>query len=127
MNHKDSLFKKADIFLAAFLLALALLFFLLPMRSGKPGAYVSISVDGKSRGSYPLSIDRSIRIDSSEGYNIIEISGGQVSVSEADCPNGDCMRYGRISKTGQIILCLPHRLAVTIVSEEDGGPDAISY
>lgn len=95
------------------------------MRAGKPGAYVAISVDGESRGSYPLSEDRRIRIDSSEGYNIIEISGGQVSVSEADCPNGDCMRYGRISKTGQIILCLPHRLAITIISE--GGPDAISY
>ncbi len=125
MDHKDSFFKKADIILAAFLLALALLIFLIPMRAGEPGAYVVISVDGESRGSYPLGEDRSIRIDSSEGYNIIEINGGQVSVTDADCPNGDCMRYGRISRTGQIILCLPHRLAITIISE--GGPDAISY
>ena len=75
--------------------------------------------------SLPLYKDGEYEIRNDYGYNIICIENGQVWVKDADCPGGDCMNFGKISKDGQIILCLPHRLAVTIKGKE--GSDAVSY
>ena len=47
-------------------------------------------------------------------YNIISIKDGQVTISEADCPGGDCTRQGPISRTGETIVCLPHKVMIEI-------------
>lgn len=54
-----------------------------------------------------------------EGYNIIEIMGGTVSVVESDCKGGDCVRMGATSKAGDSIVCLPHRFMVVLVGEPE--------
>ena len=63
------------------------------------------------------------------GENVVEISGGTVSVTEASCKNQVCVRHGAISKTGESIVCLPNRLVVRIQSgsaEEGGGYDSVT-
>ena len=62
-----------------------------------------------------------------EDKELLRIEGGKAFMQEADCPNHDCVEKGAVTKTGQIILCLPHKLAVTIVNEGEEAPDAISY
>jgi hypothetical protein len=127
MEHKPSFFKKADIVLAVVLLVLgfATLAFL---RSGqKDGAFVRITVDGAVYGTYALTEDRTVEVETAYGHNTLRIEGGRVWVSEADCPNHDCVEKGAITQTNQIILCLPHKLSVTIVNEGEEAPDAISY
>lgn len=62
----------------------------------------------------PLSKDDTLTVASSAGTNVIEVQGGKVRVSEADCPNQDCVEQGWVSKAGQQIVCLPHKLVVTI-------------
>ena len=127
MDHKPSFFKKADIFLA---IALLLLGFgsLALLRSGqKDGALARVTVDGRVYGTYSLAEAQTVKIETAYGSNTLRIEGGRVWVSEADCPNRDCVEKGAIAKTGQIILCLPHKLAVTIVNEGEEAPDAISY
>ena len=54
-------------------------------------------------------------------YNVISISGGKVSVSEASCKNQVCVRHGSISHSGESIVCLPNRLVVSIDGGEEGG------
>lgn len=51
------------------------------------------------------------------GTNVIQVNDGSVSVSDADCPNHDCVTQGAISHAGQQIVCLPHKLTVDVVGE----------
>ena len=46
-------------------------------------------------------------------------------MEEADCKGQDCVDIGKISRSGQTILCLPNKVAVTI--EGAGNLDAVSY
>ena len=56
---------------------------------------------------------------------MIEVSGGRVRVRDADCPDRLCVRMGWVSRDGESIVCLPHKLVVTVRGGE-AGPDAVS-
>ena len=94
------------------------------------GAKVVIESGGELYATYPLSEDRTISVPApGRGENVVEISGGTVSVTEASCKNQVCVRHGAISKTGESIVCLPNRLVVRIQSgsaEEGGGYDSVT-
>ena len=61
--------------------------------------------------------NKTIRIDSPDGgYNIVEIKDGQVHISEADCPDGTCMKTGYLRSEEIPIVCLPHRLVIRFKS-----------
>jgi len=49
--------------------------------------------------------------------NTIVIDNGQVYVEEADCPDGLCVKQGKIRRAGESIICLPHKLIIRIVGE----------
>ncbi|MDE5818109.1 MAG: NusG domain II-containing protein [Lachnospiraceae bacterium] len=86
-------------------------------------AYVEFSQDGRMIRRVRLSDmeGQDIRIDAAEGgYNLIHVENGSVFVREADCENGDCIRQGTIRHMGESIICLPHKLAITIVGDTDG-------
>ncbi len=119
------MFKKADILLAFLLLLLG--FGLLALLQGfsVPGNSVAVTVDGKLQGIYDLSENRVVQIDSANGHNTMEIRDGQVSMTEADCPNGDCMEFGSIRHTNQVIVCLPNKVVLTIRGSDE--LDSISY
>ena len=68
-----------------------------------------------------LACDGSLTVNSSAGVNMIEVHAGKVRVIEADCPNQDCVEQGWVSEPGQQIICLPHKLVVT-VTDEDASP-----
>lgn len=66
----------------------------------------------------PLSKDDVLTVASSAGTNVVEVQSGKIRVSEADCPNQDCVDQGWISNAGQQIVCLPHKLVVNITDED---------
>lgn len=41
-----------------------------------------------------------------------------VCVAQSDCPTGDCVRTGVISRAGESIVCLPGRIVVTLVGTQ---------
>ena len=63
---------------------------------------------------YSLTEDGTYILKTKNGENVLVIKDGEASVTEADCPDGVCIRMGSISKTGENIVCLPHRLVVQI-------------
>ena len=87
----------------------------------RDGAAVIVEQDGRETARYALTKDRTVKIEGAAGYNILVIEGGEVWLSEADCPNLLCVKTGKIRYAGQSIVCLPHRLAVRIV----GGASAL--
>jgi hypothetical protein len=47
-------------------------------------------------------------------YNVIAIEKGRIRITDADCPDKLCVKSGWISQAGQTIVCLPHRLIISI-------------
>ena len=58
--------------------------------------------------------DRIIRVEQGGGCNVIEITGGKIHVSEADCPDKTCVNMGFL-QGGAPIVCLPNRLVIRYV------------
>ena len=107
--------------LAAAAAALAVVFFLVPGK--KQGNTAVITTEGREYGRYSLSVDQTISIENEKGTNTVIISGGSVHMEEADCPDGYCINMGNKSKAGETIVCLPHRLVVEIISEENAAEE----
>lgn len=113
-----------DLALAAAVLLLAGLLYLL-LRPGDQGAWAVVTVDGQEVGRYALQEDRTLTIGES-AYNILRIENGTAAVVEANCGDHTCIRTGEISREGETIICLPHKLVVTIVGGEEQSFDAMA-
>ena len=112
------------------------------------GAKVIIESGGDLYARYPLAEDRTVIVPAPKQnaidapaadpgdtasaqydyYNVVVISGGTVSVTEASCKNQVCVKHGAISRPGESIVCLPNRMVVRIEnsSEEGGGYDSVT-
>lgn len=109
---------RGDLLLAGSLLLLAgVLFFL--FRPGGQGAWVVVTADGTETARYPLHEERTVRLGDAD-YNILQIAGGTAAVTEANCGDHTCVRTGAISREGERIVCVPHKLIIQI--EGGGGP-----
>ena len=89
-------------------------------------ALVVITIDGSLYKTLPLFEDLELTVPSENGINIVIIKDGSVWVSDADCPNQICVDHNPISKKGEQIVCLPHKVVLEIISGEDSEIDSIS-
>ncbi len=126
-----SRFKK-DIILLSGICAVALLLWLIPFLLNRINqsapAIVSIYQDGQKLADYPLSEDQTLVIPwEDKGYNLLLIEDGRAAVTDADCPDQLCVRQRSISRNGESIICLPHKLVLQIAGEEEGDLDAVTY
>lgn len=109
--------KKRDLILIASVLVLGLALLLVVELTRKEGAYVLIRVDGAETGKYDLTDNGTYPLNG--GTNILHIENGQAWLTDANCPDKLCVHQGKISKTGQVITCLPNKLTVTVYGAED--------
>lgn len=120
MNDKIRL--KRDIILVLVMLAVAMMALLIINYCvKKEGTYAVVKVDGQEL--YKLELDKDTTIDVAGyqgGLNRIEVKAGKVSMTEADCPDELCVKTGKISRTGETIVCLPHRVVIEIKSTQGG-------
>lgn len=47
-------------------------------------------------------------------FNKIKVEKGRIRITDANCPDKICVKKGWISKPGENIVCLPHRLIISI-------------
>jgi hypothetical protein len=130
VKHDGRIFKNDLIFVLALLLSVSLLGlgFLLFRPEGDT---VTVTVDGKVRETYALSVDRTLEIitgDHNEQRNLLVIRNGEAYVSEASCPDGICAAHRPISRRGESIACLPHRVVITVRTADKNAvvPDIIT-
>lgn len=86
------------------------------------GAWAVVEENGRETARYSLSEDRTVRLETREGFNVLTISAGRAAVTEADCGDHTCVSTGWIHRQGESIICLPHRLVVHV---EGGGAPAV--
>ena len=135
------LIKKADLILLAVLLIAGLAASIVLARSGKGGGQVTIKSSGKTIGTYSLKENRTLLItkdghifdcdgtdsQGETGYNILQIRDGKADMISADCHNHDCVNHRPISKDGENIICLPHKIVIQIEKEKgDDGYDSLA-
>ena len=74
-------------------------------------AVLVVTVDGELFGTYSLTEDRVVSIGNG---NTFEISGGKVRMTDADCPDLDCVHSRALDASGGAIVCLPNRVILKI-------------
>lgn len=95
-----------------------LLLFLYQHFAGSKGSYILVTQNGEKIGEYSLLENQTFVVtDENHSYNTIVIENGQVWIDQADCPDKLCVKQGKISKSGQSIICLPHKLTILVQTD----------
>lgn len=82
------------------------------------GNTVIIKVDNEIYGKYSLNRNIKLNVQSKYGNNEVIIEDGAVYVADSDCKNKICVKSLPISAAGQSIICLPHKLIISITGNE---------
>lgn len=91
-------------------------------------AVLQIYQNGELIGEYELSQPQTIPVTGiDDSYNLVLIEDGMVRVTDADCPDQLCMKQRSVSRNGESIICLPHKLVLQIHAKEESTLDAVTY
>lgn len=74
------------------------------------GTTVTVKQNNKTVYSGDLSDDTTVELEG----NTVVIKDKTAYVKKADCKNQICVHTGKISKTGESIVCLPNKVTVEI-------------
>ena len=110
-----------DLLLVAAMLLLGGVLALFLRLTRQTGGTVSVRMDGEVVMKLPLGEDAQIVLGEGGRTNTLVIAGGKARVIEASCPDRICVGQGAIQYAGESIVCLPHRLVVTV----EGGPPPV--
>ena len=121
--------KKGDIILIIVCILIGITGCLFLILSKREAGYVSITKADGSKEFYSLATDGEIIIETDNGgRNVLVIHNGTADITAANCPNQDCVRQKEISLTNESIVCLPHKLVISICDrQEENDTDAIAY
>ncbi len=114
-----SFFTKADLILMAAIVIIGLGISIFLAAGSHQGNKVEITKDGKLWGTYSLDREHKITIRDGKELNVVKISGGKVTMESANCKNQVCVHHSPVSRTGESIVCLPHKIVVSIKGEDN--------
>ncbi len=114
---KRTALTRADLILILLLALLGGAFLLYRGRSTS-GLTVRIYSENVLLTELPMDQDAVYTVTTDKGTNTVNISGGTVFVTDADCPDKTCELQGAVSKPGATIICLPHGLIVEVSDDE---------
>lgn len=136
-----------DLILLAACLLIAGLIFIIVRISGEDGSTVSVLYDSDIIYSHPMDREGFLVIEYDNGpevryssdfdeksyggadadsdINVIRIADGCADMIYANCPDLICVHTRPVSRTGASIICLPHKITVTVSDDRNdpAGPD----
>lgn len=94
------------------------------------GDTVKVTVDGKIYGTYSLSqniVENIVTGENNQHYNKLVIKDKRAYVQIASCPDGICVSHRPIFRDGESIVCLPNKVVVTVMLDDnDNSPDIVT-
>jgi hypothetical protein len=90
------------------------IFFFMPRQADR----AEVFSDGKLLYTLDLHTDTQFTVQLGDGINIITVKDGKIAVTEANCPDGYCMKRG-FCNGGTDIVCLPNRLVISFLGEQE--------
>lgn len=116
--------KKADFIVVAVVLAVvAVLVFFLYFVNGNDGKYIQVEHNGEIVEIIDLNKDFEKQYDFDGETNTLVIKDGKADVTEANCKDEVCVNHMPIHRSGESIICLPHKLVVTVVDDLEESPE----
>lgn len=113
--------KKQDFIIIGVVLAVVgVLVFFLYFVNGDSGKYVTVEVNGNIVETFDLNKDVEKKYDFDGQTNTLVIKDGKADVVEANCPDGICVNHKSVYRSGESIICLPHKFVVTVVDDLSG-------
>ena len=95
---------------------------------GGSGSELRVYIEGSTDSwIYPLDAEVELAVKGPLGETHIHIHDGSVRVSDSPCEEKICMAAGAISSPGSFIACLPNRVLIRIVGQEEGGVDGLAF
>ena len=90
----------------------------------KHAGYVTVRIGGEISETYDLSEDRIVELNG--GTNTMKIERGKVDMTEAECPDKLCVHQKPISMNNESIICLPNKIVVQVVNQDESKIDAVT-
>ena len=90
------------------------------------GNRVIITLDNIPVYTLPLDNDRILRFEGTQGEMTVYIHDRKVWIGSSNCPHKICMKTGKIEEGGQMIVCLPNRVVISIEGGDDRPVDGIT-
>ena len=115
--------KKGDFLIIGLVALLVVASFLLVFLPKNEGNAVTVTVAGNTVLITALDRDFEQEIVTEFGTNTLVIKDGFADIISADCHGNDCVHQKKISKNGEIIVCLPHKMVVQITSYNESEND----
>jgi hypothetical protein len=126
LRHLVSIMTPADRLLFFVLLGISLLSIFGVRLLLSNGRTASVIVNKRLIKTFSLAVDETYEITAAAGAVVLRVAGNGVQVARSNCPEKICVRQGRISRRGQVIVCVPNKLIVTVDGEIERPLDAIT-
>ncbi|MDR3766045.1 MAG: NusG domain II-containing protein [Butyricicoccus sp.] len=113
--------KKGDLVIIAIVLLLAALVFAPFALAPSQSLTCEITQDDETirRVRLGAGYQETITIEGDSVTNVIQIEDDCVYFASSDCPDQVCVRTGKLTRAGQIAVCLPNRVVVRLVGAQD--------
>ena len=115
-----------DKILLVLILALGVISLITLNHFRQPGETVTIEVNGQALYHLDLNTSQQVTVTGSIGETTIKIDHGAARVIHSDCPEKICIKTGKIQRAGQVIVCVPNRVVVTIEGKRKNQFDVIT-
>ena len=90
-----------------------------PLLMQKEAQQAEITSGGEIIAVVDLAVDQAFTVEAPDGgRNTVTVKDGAIAVTAADCPDHYCMDRGFCSG-GSAIVCLPNRLTITFLGEQE--------
>lgn len=125
MQKLKEMIKPGDIVIVIILLLLSflpfLIFYMNNASNDAENNIATISVDGEVIETFTLADDGETEVyeyaDEHGHENKIVRTGNEITISYANCVDQLCVRQGSVSKVGETLVCLPHKLIVEVSND----------
>lgn len=109
-------------------LVIALVFSLIILLTRNAGSTLKITLEGEELARYSLSDDIQKEIYDHDGNFLLTliVKNGEAFVKDSVCADHSCEKMGKISHSGQSIICLYSRLVIS-VEGDSSLVDAVAY
>lgn len=90
------------------------------------GAVVVVQSHSEEYARLPLDKDAELDIKWGDSHNYLVIRDGVATVTDASCPDKLCVHQADISKGGEMIVCLPNQVMITVEGSGDSEVDSVA-
>ena len=127
-----TIFKLKDVLKFGDVVLIGVLCFAIPLSAlivrwmQEQGQTISVRVDRKEVYRLPLSEDREIRLMGPLGETRVRVANNHAWITDAPCPHKTCMRMGKVTRVGDMIVCIPNRIFIRVEGGREPTLDGVT-